>query len=151
MAATDDTTTYGRAALRFSDERDVDEFAERLAQFESGVMSPDDWRKYRLVRGTYGQRGPDDSMLRVKLPQGVANVEQLEALAVVAERFSRGFGHITTRQNVQFHFVKLKEVEAAQRILARAGLTMREACGNAVRNITACQRSEEHTSELQSH
>ncbi len=137
MAVTDDTTTYGRAALRFSDERDVDEFAEKLAQFEAGVMPPEEWRKYRLVRGTYGQRGPE-SMLRVKLPQGVANVEQLEALAVVGERFSRGFGHITTRQNVQFHFVQLSEVEAAQRILAKAGLTMREACGNAVRNITAC-------------
>ncbi|MGE0392120.1 MAG: nitrite/sulfite reductase [Vicinamibacterales bacterium] len=136
MAVTDETT-YGRAALRFSDERDIDEFAEKLAQFESGALAPEEWRKYRLVRGTYGQRGPE-SMLRVKLPQGVANVEQLEALAVVAERFSRGFGHITTRQNVQFHFVQLSEVEAAQRVLAKAGLTMREACGNAVRNITAC-------------
>jgi sulfite reductase (NADPH) hemoprotein beta-component len=63
---------------------------------------------------------------------------QLEALAEVGERFSRGFGHITTRQNIQFHFVKLHDVEPAMRILAEAGLTTREACGNSVRNITCC-------------
>src|SRR5690606_17772323 len=62
-----------------------------------------------------------------------------ETLAEVAERYSRGFGHITTRQNVQLHFVKLHDVEPAMRLLADAGLTTREACGNSVRNITACQ------------
>src|SRR2546430_9051647 len=77
-------------------------------------------------------------MLRVKIPQGVLTGEQLEALADVADLYSRGFGHITTRQNVQFHFVKLHDVEPAMRRLAEAGLTTREACGNSVRNITAC-------------
>jgi sulfite reductase (NADPH) hemoprotein beta-component len=77
-------------------------------------------------------------MLRVKIPQGILSAPQLEALADVAERYSRGFGHITTRQNMQFHFVQLHEVEAAMRHLAAAGLTTREACGNSVRNITAC-------------
>ena len=57
----------------------------------------------------------------------------------MGEQYSRGFGHITTRQNVQFHFVKLHDVEPAMRQLAEAGLTTREACGNSVRNITACQ------------
>jgi sulfite reductase (NADPH) hemoprotein beta-component len=78
-------------------------------------------------------------MIRVKIPQGVLTTEQLGALADVAERYSRGFGHITTRQNVQFHFVKLHDAEPAMRRLAAAGLTTREACGNSVRNITACQ------------
>src|SRR5207244_12591142 len=64
--------------------------------------------------------------------------DQLIALADVAQRYSRGFGHITTRQNVQFHFVKLHDVEDAMRRLADAGLTTREACGNSVRNITTC-------------
>ena len=75
---------------------------------------------------------------RVPVPQGVLNGEQLEALADVAERHSRGFGHVTTRQNVQFHFMPLHEVEPAMRRLAAAGLTTREACGSSVRNITAC-------------
>jgi sulfite reductase (NADPH) hemoprotein beta-component len=77
-------------------------------------------------------------MLRVKIPQGLLTADQLDALADVAERYSRGFGHITTRQNVQFHFVKLHDVEPAMRRLGDAGLTTREACGNSVRNITAC-------------
>ena len=139
MAVSEDPATLGRRAFSFSDEKDIDEFVDVLSKYESGEVSADDWRKFRLVRGTYGQRGPEDSMLRIKLPQGVANGEQLGALAEVAERYSRGFGHITTRQNVQFHFVKLHDVEAAQRILAATGITAREACGNAVRNITACQ------------
>jgi sulfite reductase (NADPH) hemoprotein beta-component len=80
-------------------------------------------------------------MLRVKVPQGVLDVQQLEAMAEVAERYSRGFGHITTRQNIQLHFVKLHDVELAMRRLAEAGLTTREACGNSVRNITACPYS----------
>ena len=77
-------------------------------------------------------------MLRVKIPQGLLTADQLDALAEVGERYSRGFGHITTRQNIQFHFVKLHDVEPAMRLLADAGLTTREACGNSVRNITAC-------------
>jgi sulfite reductase (NADPH) hemoprotein beta-component len=77
-------------------------------------------------------------MLRVKIPQGILDAAQLEALADVAERWSRGFGHVTTRQNVQFHFMKLHDVELALRRLAEAGLTSREACGNSVRNVTAC-------------
>ena len=102
-------------------------------------MTPDQWRAFRLVRGTYGQRQADDAqMLRVKIPQGMLTADQLDALADVGERYSRGFGHITTRQNIQFHFVKLHDVEPAMRRLADAGLTTREACGNSVRNITAC-------------
>jgi sulfite reductase (NADPH) hemoprotein beta-component len=77
-------------------------------------------------------------MLRVKIPQGVLTAPQIEALADVAEKYSRGFAHVTTRQNFQFHFVKLHDVETAMRVVADAGITTREACGNSVRNITAC-------------
>ncbi|HEX3633096.1 MAG TPA: nitrite/sulfite reductase, partial [Casimicrobiaceae bacterium] len=102
-------------------------------------MTPEQWRSFRLLRGTYGQRQAEDAqMLRVKIPQGILTAEQLDALADVGERYSRGFGHITTRQNVQFHFVKLHDVEPAMHRLAEAGMTTREACGNSVRNITAC-------------
>jgi sulfite reductase beta subunit-like hemoprotein len=139
MAIIDDPTTYGRARLSFADAADIAEFAAVLGQFERGEIGPDVWRAFRLVRGTYGQRqAADAQMLRVKMPQGILSRDQLEALADVAERYSRGFGHITTRQNVQFHFMRLHDVEPAMRRLADAGLTTREACGNSVRNITAC-------------
>jgi sulfite reductase beta subunit-like hemoprotein len=139
MAATEDRDTLGRARLSFAREADIDEFVNVLAQFERGEIGPDQWRVFRLVRGTYGQRQTDDAnMLRVKIPQGILTEPQINALADVAERYSRGFGHITTRQNVQLHFMKLHDVEPAMRHLADAGLTTREACGNSVRNITAC-------------
>ncbi|HEV8317926.1 MAG TPA: nitrite/sulfite reductase [Vicinamibacterales bacterium] len=139
MAAVDDEKTFGRARLSFASEAEIDEFVQTLRRFESGELAPDEWRRYRLVRGTYGQRQPDDvHMLRVKIPQGILTSVQLRALADVATTYSRGFGHITTRQNVQLHFVRLHTVEAALRRLADDGLTTREACGNSVRNITAC-------------
>ena len=142
MAAIDDRNTLGRARVSFADEADIDEFVTMLGRFERGEVGPDEWRAFRLVRGTYGQRQAEDAqMLRVKIPQGVLTPEQLNALADVADTHSRGFGHITTRQNMQFHFVKLHEIELAMRHLADAGLTTREACGSSVRNITACPYS----------
>jgi sulfite reductase beta subunit-like hemoprotein len=139
MATMQDKETFGRARLSFAQEADVDEFVSMLARFEAGEIGPDEWRAFRLLRGTYGQRQTGDAqMMRVKIPQGLVDAAQLEVLAGVGERYSRGFGHITTRQNVQFHFVKLHDAELAMRELAAAGITTREACGNSVRNITAC-------------
>jgi sulfite reductase beta subunit-like hemoprotein len=70
MAAQDDPRTHGRARLSFAKESDIDEFAEKLAQFESGAITPDQWRGFRLLRGTYGQRQVEDAqMIRVKMPQ----------------------------------------------------------------------------------
>src|SRR5499427_6376461 len=139
MATVDEQTTFGRARLSFARQEDIDEFVMTLDKYERGEITPDQWRAFRLVRGTYGQRQAEDAqMLRIKIPQGLLTTKQLYALAEVGERYSRGFGHITTRQNVQFHFVKLHDVEPAMRRLAEAGLTTREACGNSVRNITAC-------------
>jgi sulfite reductase (NADPH) hemoprotein beta-component len=139
MSVVDDPKTFGRSRLSFASQADIDEFVTTLEQYERGELTADQWRAFRLVRGTYGQRQDYDAqMLRVKIPQGVLTSEQLDALADVGARYSRGFGHITTRQNVQFHFVKLHDVEPAMRLLAAAGLTTREACGNSVRNITGC-------------
>jgi sulfite reductase beta subunit-like hemoprotein len=139
MAATEDRDTLGRARLSFATESDIDEFVDVLSRFERGEVGPDEWRGFRLVRGTYGQRQTGDAqMLRVKIPQGILDVPQLEAMADVSEAYSRGFGHITTRQNIQLHFLKLHDVEVVMRRLASVGLTTREACGNSVRNITAC-------------
>ena len=78
-------------------------------------MAPDDWRRYRLTRGTYGQRQDGVQMLRVKAPQGIVSSGQMRAFATVASKYSRGFGHVTTRQNIQLHFVLLKDCEDAMR------------------------------------
>src|SRR5438128_1661879 len=139
MSATDNLSAHGRTRLSFASEADIDEFVATLQRYERGEMTPDQWRAFRLVRGTYGQRQTADvQMRRSKIPQGIVTSDQLAALADVGERYSRRFGHITTRQNVQFHFVKLHDAESAMRRLAEAGLTTREACGNSVRNITGC-------------
>jgi sulfite reductase beta subunit-like hemoprotein len=123
----------------FAEQEDVDAFLDMLERFETGDITPDEWRAFRLINGTYGQRQEGVYMIRVKLPQGIANVKQLEALATVAEKWAgSGVGHITTRQNIQLHFVKEAEAELALRLCADVGLTTREACGNAVRNITGC-------------
>src|SRR5438477_12884831 len=139
MSGVDDSKTFGRARLSFANEAEIDEFVATLEKYERGEITPDQWRTYRLVRGTYGQRQAEDAqMLRVKVPQGLLTADQLEVLGEIGKRYSRGFGHITTRQNIQFHFVKLHDVEPAMRLLAETGLTTREACGNSVRNITGC-------------
>jgi sulfite reductase (NADPH) hemoprotein beta-component len=138
MAAIEERKVVGRGSVNFASEKDIDEFVTLLGKFERGEMAPDDWRRYRLTRGTYGQRQDGVQMLRVKAPQGVVSSGQLRAFAAVASKYSRGFGHVTTRQNIQMHFVLLKDCEAAMRILADEGLTTREACGNAVRNVTGC-------------
>ncbi|HLA76588.1 MAG TPA: nitrite/sulfite reductase, partial [Vicinamibacteria bacterium] len=127
-----------RERTGFADQAEVDDFVRTLARFERAEITADQWRAYRLVRGIYGQRQEGVQMVRCKIPQGILPADQLRALAAVARRYSRGFGHITTRQNVQFHFVRQDDAPRAMRLLAEAGLTTREACGNSVRNITAC-------------
>jgi sulfite reductase (NADPH) hemoprotein beta-component len=139
MSTVEEFKTFGRTRLTFANDAEIDEFVNTVEKYERGEITPDQWRAYRLVRGTYGQRQAEDAqMLRVKIPQGLLTANQLLALAEVGEQYSRGFGHITTRQNIQFHFVKLHDVEPAMRRLAEEGLTTREACGNSVRNITTC-------------
>jgi sulfite reductase (NADPH) hemoprotein beta-component len=138
MSSTGDSNALGRASLHFAKESDVDLFVETLGRFERGEIGADAWRAFRLIHGVYGQRQDDVQMIRVKVPQGILSSPQLEALADVAEAYSRGFLHVTTRQNVQYHFVRLSDAEAALRRLLEAGLTTREACGNTVRNVTTC-------------
>jgi sulfite reductase (NADPH) hemoprotein beta-component len=127
-----------RERAPFTRPGDVDEFVDMLGRFERGELSAEAWRQFRLLRGTYGQRQADAHMQRVKIPQGVLSAAQLEALADVAAAHGRGFVHVTTRQNVQLHFVSAHGAEAVLRRLAEAGVTTREACGNSVRNVTAC-------------
>ena len=127
---------------KFSDKKDIEEFVEKLEAFERGELTVDQFRAFRLLRGVYGQRQPDVQMFRVKIPMGLMGPEQLEAVAEVADGYSRGFGHVTTRQNIQLHFMKMSEMETVMRRLDEVGLTTREACGNSVRNVTACELAE---------
>jgi len=97
------------------------------------------FRVFRLANGIYGQRqGGHNQMVRIKVPYGNITPEQLDMMAFIGETYSRGWGHITTRQNIQFHFVKPDELTPTLRRLGEVGLTTREACGNTVRNVTAC-------------
>ena len=133
-----DSKTVGPARLSFADEKDVDAFIEQLDKFERGELAPDAWKAFRLVNGVYSQRQDGAMMVRVKIPQGILGSAQLRALAEVADRYSTGVGSLTTRQNFQLHFIALKDTDDAVKLLAEAGLTTRESCGNAVRNVTTC-------------
>ncbi len=118
---------------------DIEKFDHQLQRYLSGDLDEDVFRVFRLTNGIYGQRqGGTAQMLRVKVPYGSLTPEQLDAFAHIADEYSRGWGHITTRQNLQFHFVELERVPAAMRDLAAAGLTTREACGDTVRNVQGC-------------
>src|SRR2546421_8989111 len=106
-----DSKTLGPARLDFSDERDLDAFVDKLSAFERGELAPDAWKAFRLVNGVYSQRQDEAMMIRAKIPQGILTPPQLRALALVAERYSTGRGHLTTRQNIQFHFVRLAQTD----------------------------------------
>ena len=118
---------------------DIDKFEEQLAGYFAGRVPEAVFRVFRLNNGIYGQRqGGTNQMVRVKVPYGAITADQLDALADLVVDHSRGWGHITTRQNIQFHFVELAEIPLVMRRLASVGLTTREACGDTVRNVQGC-------------
>ncbi|HBX77500.1 MAG TPA: ferredoxin--nitrite reductase [Acidimicrobiaceae bacterium] len=118
---------------------DIEKFETMLARYQAGEIEDDVFRVFRLNNGIYGQRqGGTKQMVRVKSPYGKLTAEQLECFARVADEYSRGWGHITTRQNFQFHFVELTRVPDLLREFALVGLTSREACGDTVRNVQGC-------------
>ncbi len=116
---------------------EFDDFETEAGKFRRGELDEKKFMGYRLKRGVYGQRQSDVQMVRVKLPFGGVTADQLETLGRVARDYAPlNKGHITTRENVQFHFVPLEQVAKALRILGDVGLSTREACGNCVRNVT---------------
>jgi sulfite reductase beta subunit-like hemoprotein len=118
---------------------DIEKFEIQLARYLAGDLEEDVFRVFRLNNGIYGQRqGGHNQMVRVKIPYGSMTPEQLETCAYIADTYSRGWGHITTRQNIQFHFVQLEQIPQVMRDLAAVGLTTREACGDTVRNVQGC-------------
>ncbi len=118
-------------------EREFDDFDTEAGKFLDGQTPEDQFIGFRLKQGVYGQRQPDVQMIRVKLPMGGVNPEQMEAFADVVEKYAPlNKGHITTRQNIQIHHVPLPDAAKLIRELAEAGLSSREGCGNTIRNVT---------------
>lgn len=120
-------------------QRDIERFEQAAEAYLAGEIEEDVFRVMRLNNGIYGQRqGGTNQMVRIKLPAGTITPEQLDMMALISEKYSRGWGHLTTRQNVQVHYVELRQVAEVMRHLASVGLTSREACGDTVRNVMAC-------------
>ncbi|MBI3598201.1 MAG: nitrite/sulfite reductase [Nitrospirae bacterium] len=119
--------------------KEIAAFGREVKRLQNNEIPEEKFKKFRLQQGVYGQRQKGVQMVRVKIPSGILNSEKLRALAEVIEDYSPpGKGHVTTRQDVQFHFVKLDNITTVLTKLAEAGLTTREACGNTVRNVTSC-------------
>ena len=117
-------------------EEEVVSLEEEIRAFRAGERENSQFMPFRLRQGVYGQRQPDAQMLRVKVPGGILVPEALEALGKLAERYAPlQKGHVTTRENIQFHHIPLEECGDALRLLGEVGLSTREACGNTVRNV----------------
>jgi len=117
---------------------EIETFETEALRTLAGEIATDLFRPFRLQYGIYGQRQPGVQMVRIKIPFGGFNANQLRRVAELTDRYATGVGHVTTRQDIQLHFVELKDVPAIMRGLAEVGLTTREACANTVRNVTAC-------------
>jgi sulfite reductase (ferredoxin) len=121
---------------RWGREEETEIFAKNVRLFRQGKISDDDFRRFRLQHGAYGSRlRMDYSMVRIKVPGGEITPAQVEKIASLSEAFSIGSAHVSTRQNIQLHWVQLEDVSEVMRGLVEVGLTTREACGNTVRNV----------------
>ena len=117
---------------------EISGFEAEIGRLRRGEIPDEKFKRFRLQQGIYGQRQKDDFMVRVKIPQGTLNPIQMRLLADIGDTYSNSIAHTSTRQDIQFHWVKLENVPTIMRQLAGAGLTTREACGNTVRNVTGC-------------
>jgi sulfite reductase beta subunit-like hemoprotein len=147
MAATEEAIQVENLRLQTEEEydatvrADIDIFASYARKFVAGEIDADQFRAQRLRRGIYTQRQAGVHMIRTKIPGGILTARQMDQLAYIADEFGGGKGHLTTRQNIQYHFVPLLQVPALLHSLADVRLTTREACYNTVRNVTACPLS----------
>jgi sulfite reductase (NADPH) hemoprotein beta-component len=125
-----------------ANDEEINAFDQALEDYRGLRMDADRFTASRLQMGIYGQRQEGVNMVRIKLPGGRLNSAQLNVIADMLERYARhDVVHITTRQDIQMHYVPLEDTPAVLRHLATAGLTTREACGNTIRNVTACPLS----------
>jgi sulfite reductase (ferredoxin) len=117
--------------------RDIVDLQNKINAFNTGETPEEAFRKFRLTRGVYGQRQPGVQMIRIKLPYGRITADQLVRIADTSDKFATGNLHATTRQDIQLHFVKLSDSPQLWADLEDAGITLKEACGNTIRNVTA--------------
>ncbi len=122
-------------------QRDILDLQKKIASVTDGTMDSEAFRKFRLARGVYGQRQPGVQMIRIKLPHGRITADQLIRIADLSDKYATGNLHATTRQDIQLHFVKLADSPALWAELEDAGITLKEACGNTVRNVTGSARA----------
>ena len=123
-------------------QREFDDFETEAGKFLREELDGDEFIRFRLRQGVYGQRQPEVQMVRVKLPMGGITPDQLDAFAEVIERWvPLRTGHVTTRQNIQMHHIPLPDCAELLRVLGDAGLSSREGCGNTVRNVTGDPRA----------
>jgi sulfite reductase beta subunit-like hemoprotein len=123
-------------------EREFDDFDTESTRYIGGKLTEEDFVKFRLKQGVYGQRQPDVQMIRVKLPMGGVTPDQLDSFADVIDRYvPLRKGHITTRQNIQMHHIPLPDVAKLMREIGDVGLSSREGCGNTMRNVTGDPRA----------
>ncbi len=120
-------------------EKDIVELERKIRKFKEGTMDEEKFRSLRLARGVYGQRQPGVQMVRIKLPYGKVTANQLRRIADVSDEYSTGRLHITTRQDIQIHYVDLERTPELWAQLEKDEVTLREACGNTVRNVTASE------------
>ena len=118
-------------------ERDIIDLERKIKLYRDGKIDDDKFRSLRLVRGIYGQRQPGVQMVRIKIPFGRLTVKQLLTISDISEEYGSGNLHATTRQDIQIHYVSLERTPELWARLERDDITLREACGNTVRNITA--------------
>ena len=122
--------------IDWSRREEADNFADTVKLYRQGKIDHDSFRRYRLQHGAYGTRMTDDyAMVRIKIPAGQIYPHQLENIAKLSEMYSIGSAHLSTRENIQLHWVILEDVSEIMHSLADVGLTTREACGNTVRNV----------------
>ncbi len=120
---------------------ELDLYERQIEDYLAGMTGEIKFQKIRLQLGTYAQRQAGVQMQRIKIPFGGLNSQQLRRLASISDKYASGFIHLTTRQDVQIYYLQLKTVPDMMRELADVGITTREACGNTVRNVTACHQS----------
>jgi sulfite reductase (ferredoxin) len=118
-------------------EQDILELGQKIHEYKTGEFPEDKFKALRLARGVYGQRQLGVQMIRIKLPYGKVLHNQLVRMADVSDEYSNGNLHLTTRQDVQIHYVSLDRTPELWKELEQDEITLREACGNTVRNITA--------------
>ena len=122
-------------------ERDILELERKIREFREGKIPEEKFRSLRLARGVYGQRQPGVQMVRIKLPYGKMTLAQWKRIADVSDEFAIRNLHLTTRQDVQIHFVSLDRTPELWNLLEQDKITIREACGNTVRNVTASDQA----------